>query len=558
MPNSGSGPSRRNFLASTAVATAAVGGMPLLSACGGEGSGGQEGRVSEEELRSILPTYRASDVAAEPDIASEHGSSPGYTRWIPDEELGVSVPEPLGSGGEFTAMTPLWGTPPRPGNPFWTAMDEAIGVRMTWQTQDGNSYGDKLAATLASSEIPDLVCIPEWEMGGQIPQAVASRFADLGPFLSGDKVFDYPNLAAVPTEAWQASVFGGALRGLPMPQNSRGSSLLFYRQDIFDANGWTQQQPRNAQEFFDFCVEITNAGDRVWAIDDPKWFAMGVYGVLPETKPVYWRRENGRLVNRVETEEYLEALEWTRTFFEAEVVHPDAVAATGDPAVRFAAGECLMYITGSGSWYGTSAEQRATNPDFRMNAMDLFAPDGGDPVLWSRNGSGLWTFVNKTLSEERIREALQIANFTAAPYGTVEQRLKQYGIEGTHYTLEDGLPVRTEQGNIEVVPETYTFICSPGIFMAYPDLPQIVEDYTSWQQRNLPFSRDPLFVGRQIQEPARLANLSDGFEDLENDVVRGRQSIRDLRNAIDEWRRNGGDQLRDFYQGLLDEGQGAA
>ncbi|WP_146046290.1 twin-arginine translocation signal domain-containing protein, partial [Streptomyces cahuitamycinicus] len=33
-----SGPSRRSFLASTAVATAAVaGGMPLLSACGGSG-----------------------------------------------------------------------------------------------------------------------------------------------------------------------------------------------------------------------------------------------------------------------------------------------------------------------------------------------------------------------------------------------------------------------------------------------------------------------------------------------------------------------------------------
>jgi putative aldouronate transport system substrate-binding protein len=41
-------------------------------------------------------------------------------------------------------------------------------------------------------------------------------------------------------------------------------------------------------------------------------------------------------------------------------------------------------------------------------------------------------------------------------------------------------------------------------------------------------------------------------------VVRGRQSIRDLRNAIDEWRRNGGDELRDFYQRLLDEGEGAA
>ncbi len=555
MPNSRSGQSRRSFLASTAVATAAVGGMPLLSGCGGKGSGGQEGRVSEEELRSILPTYRASDAAVDPDIAIEHGSSPGYTRWIPDAELGVSVPEPRGGGGRITAMTPLWGTPPESGNPFWRAMDEAIGVRMNWQVQDGNAYGEKLAATLASSEIPDVVCIPSWEFQGQIPQAISSRFADLGPFLSGDRVLDYPNLAAIPTEAWQASVFGGALRGLPMPANPNSGVLLYYRQDIFDANGWTQ--PRSAQEFYDFCVDITNARDRVWAIDDPKWFAQRMHGVRPD-KPLYWRRENGRLINRVETEEYIEALEWTRTLYEAGVVHPDAVAATGDQTGRFAAGECLMYIQGDGSWYGTAAEQRATNPEFRMNAMDYFAPDGGDPVLWRGNGSGIWTFVNKTLPEDRIREVLELANFTAAPYGTAEQRLKQYGVEGTHYILEDGLPVRTERGNIEVVPDTYTFICSPQSFVAYPDLPQVVEDYTSWQHRNFPFTQDPLFIGRQIQEPARLANLSDAFEDLEDDVVRGRQSIRDLRNAVDDWRRNGGDELRDFYQGILDEGDGAA
>lgn len=558
MPNSRSGPSRRSFLASTAVATAAVGGVPLLSACGGEGSGGEEGRVSEDELQTILPTYRASDTAVEPDIASENGSSPGFTRWIPDGELGVSVPEPLGSGGEFTAMTPLWGTPPPGGNPFWAAMDEAIGVRMRWQTQDGNTYGEKLAATLASSEIPDLVCIPDWEFQGQIPQAIGSRFADLGPYLSGDKVFDYPNLAAIPTEAWQASVFSGALRGLPMPQNSRnGGTLLFYRQDIFEANDWAQ--PTSAQEFFDFCVEITNARDRVWAIDDPKWFSQRMHGVLPETRALYWRLENGRLVNRVETEEFLDALEWARTLFEADVVHPDAIAATGDSNTRFAAGECLMYIQGEGNWYGTVAEQRASNPDFHMNAMDYFAPDGGDPVLWSRNGASIWTFVNKNLSEDRIREALQVANFTAAPYGTVEQRLKSYGIPDTHYTLDDaGLPVRTDQGNVEVVPETYPFICSPESFVAYVDLPQVVEDMTSWQKRNAAYVQDPVFLGRQVQEPARLANIADGFEDLEDDVVRGRQSLRDMRNAVDDWRRNGGDELRDFYQRLLDEGEGAA
>lgn len=548
MPNTRSGLSRRSFLSSTAVAAAAAtGGIALLSACSGSGSGGGRGNVTEKELEALLPTYRASDAAVDPDIPSVNGSSPGYTRWIPEDELGVSVPEPRGGGATFTAMVPLWGTPPRPGNPFWTAMDEAIGVTMRWQIQDGGTYGDKLSATLAGSKIPDLVCVPGWELRqGQIAQAVSSRFADLGPYLGGDKALDYPNLAAIPTRAWQSSVFDGALRGLPMPASELNVVLPYYRQDIFEANGWTP--PTTAREFLDFAKDITSARNRVWACEDMKWFSGVMHGGPPE-----WWQQDGKLEFRVETEEFLEALEWTRKLYEAGVVHPDAVSDTGDSTARFTSGESLMQVTGSGAWYPTAAEQRGSNPDFRMNAFDYFAPDGGDPVLWRGNGADIWTFVNKNLPEERVKAALEVANFAAAPYGTVEQRRKQWGLEGVHYDVVDGLPVRTEKGNVEVVPESYTWMASPGTFITHPDLPHLVEDFTAWQQRNFRFAKDQLFIHRQIQVPARLASIADVFPDLEDDFVRGRKSVQDLRNAIDDWRRNGGDELRDFYQRILDE-----
>ncbi|WP_129842742.1 extracellular solute-binding protein [Streptomyces sp. RFCAC02] len=554
MPNPRLAPSRRRFLrSSTFAALAAAGGAPLLAACGGGGGGGggQEGRVSEDELTGLMPTYQASATAVEPDIAAENGSSPGYTSWIPTADLGTSVPEVLGKGGEFTAMTPLWGTPPDSGNAFWTAMDEAIGVRMNWQTQDGNTYNEKLGAVLAGSDIPDLVCIPGWNLNGQIPQAIGSRFADLGPYLSGDAVLDYPNLAAIPTAAWQASVFGGRLCGLPMPAAPIGSVVPYYRQDVFEANGW--EVPTDANDFIDFCKEITSARDRRWACEDLKWSAFIMFGVLPERPNYFARGDNGKLINRYETDAYLEALEWTRKLYEAEVVHPDAVAASGDSTQRFTSGEVLMFNQGDGTWHNTVVEQRAANPDFHMNAFDYPKVDGHDPVLYLGNGATIWTFINKNLSEDRIKEALALANYTAAPYGTVENRMRTYGVEGTHYTVEDGLPVRTTQGETEVVPETYTFICSPGHVIALPDTPQVVEDWTAWQKKNLAYAREPLFYGRQIQEPARLATLNDGFEDLEDDVVRGRRSISDLQDAVADWRSAGGDELRDFYQGLLDE-----
>ena len=74
-----SGPSRRSFLASTAVATAAVaGGMPLLTACGGSDSESREGATSGKAADKLLPTYVASTVA-KPDLPSKNGSANGYT-----------------------------------------------------------------------------------------------------------------------------------------------------------------------------------------------------------------------------------------------------------------------------------------------------------------------------------------------------------------------------------------------------------------------------------------------------------------------------------------------
>lgn len=554
MPNSLSLPSRRTFLTSTAVAAAAAGGVPMLSGCGsgnGGGGGGGEGRASEEELESILPTYRESGIAVDPDIPGVNGSSPGYTSYIPVDDLGVSVPAPKGSGGEYTAMTPLWGTAPKRGNAYWTAMDERIGVTMNWQTQDGNTYGEKLGAVLAGSDIPDLVCVPGWELQGQIPQAIANRFADLGPYLSGDGVLDYPNLAAIPTPAWQASVFGGALRGLPMPAATIGGVVPFYREDIFEENGWSP--PASPEEFLDFAKDVTSARNKVWACEDMKWTAFVIYGVVPE-KPQYWKLVDGKLVHRYELDEYLEALEWTRKLYDAEVVHPDARAVQGDAQNRFTAGESLMFNTGSGVWHGLVSEQRSGgNSGFRMNAFDFFSADGGDPVIYAGNGANIWTFVNKNLPEDRVREALEIADFCAAPYGTLENRMRQYGLEGTHYTVEDGVPVRTSQGETEVAPETYVFIASPGAVVAHPDQPEVVENRCGWEQRQMPHVVEPLFYGRQIQEPDRFTNLSDPFEDLEDDVVRGRASLRDMQDAVAEWRRTGGDGLRDWYQELMDE-----
>ncbi|SNX64378.1 carbohydrate ABC transporter substrate-binding protein (CUT1 family) [Streptomyces sp. TLI_55] len=554
-----SGTSRRSFLASTAVATAAVaGGMPLLAACGGSEGGSREGTTSGKNAKKILPAYVASNVV-QPDIPAKNGSAMGFTSKLDVAGLKTSVPEKLGKGGKVTVMSPFWGSPPKDNNPYYTSMNDLIGVDVQWRNQDGNTYDQKLGAVLASSDVPDMVVVPGWNMMGKIPSAIISKFADLGPYLSGGKIKEYPNLAAIPSDAWQRSIFGGKLMGLPMPAGYVGNIVPLYRQDIFDKEGY--EIPRSADDFLALCKDITNARAKRWACGDMKWTAFGNFGVLGGgEKPLWWNLVDGKLINRIETPQYLEAIEWTRKLFAAKVVHPNfylGKGQIGDPAPMFAAGEFLIWNNDISNWYGQQASLMAQNPDVKVWGMDVWGHDGGNPTLYATNPANIFAFVNKKASESVIRDALAVANVTAAPYGTKEWMMTNYGVEGTHYTLKDGVPVKTDKGNNEVV-NAYVMVASPAATIAHPDLPDYTKAMVEWQQRMGAFTKKSSFWGLQITEPSRYTNLATDFEQLEDDIIRGHKKISDMQQAISDWKSKGGDKLRDWYKKLLDENGSAA
>ncbi|MEU5718680.1 extracellular solute-binding protein [Streptomyces sp. NPDC020403] len=548
-PNSSSAaPSRRSFLASGAFAAVAVaGGAPLLAACGGSGSGsaGKEGTTTGKALKKVLPSYVPSNLV-QPDVPGVNGSSPGFTK-LPDP-LVASVKSAPGKGSSFRVMTPLWGTVPKKDNPYYTAVNKAVGAKLSFDPQDGNTYQDKIGAVLAGSDLPDVMTIPGWNMQGQIRNAITARFADLGPYLAGDAVKKYPNLANIPTGAWQYSVFGGKLRGLPMPNPVIGNAF-FYRKDLIGSGAL----PASAEDLLAFGKEYTAPKSKVWAFDDLWTCIQKVFGLLPDA-PHYWKLEGGKLVHKIETQEYREALAFARKLHEGGYIHPDAEAnKDADSKIRFTSGHVLMYNDGTGGWKGMVTEQAVANPKFDMQALDFFAADGGKPVLWQDDPAGIFTFINKNLPKEKIEEFLGIADFAAAPYGTEEFMLTNYGVQGAHYKVEGGVPTFTPKGIEEAQPATLLYIASPPHTIAFPDEPQLVKDYAGWMARQAPHVRKPLFFGMQVVEPQRYASLYTPFDDLQKDIRRGRKKVSDVDAAVTTWKNSGGDQLRDWYQELLDK-----
>lgn len=544
-PHLTGGLSRRSFLGFLAVGAGVVGVPSLLTACstGGGGPAAAPGVVTTSNLPAYVPVEYVK-----PDFPSVNGSTAGYAT-IP-EELVTAFDSPPGSGGTYTAMTPLWAAiPPTTGNRYFDAVNEAIGTTIKFQISDGNTYGDKLAAVLASpKDVPDWVCVPTWNVPPRFNQAVEGVFEDLTPFLAGDKVKKYKNLANIPTDAWKFCVFEDKLYGLPFPGDVI-TDTIFYRADLFEEQGITEL-PGSAQDLLELCKELTDPGKKQWAAND-LWVAANIMFSVPGK----WKlADDGSLIHRIETEEYRAALDWQVKLYQQGSVHPDAVADNPEAAkTNFESGQVLISADGIGGWAEALGRMQAVNPDYDQRPFPAFAADGGTPVLWKGQPANIFSFLKKNDDKAKIEELLAVADFLASPFGTTEYALINYGEKGTHYTLDDqGLPVPTELAATEVQ-GSYIFLVDPPVVNSKVQFPGFVETFCTWMADAAQYLAEPPFYGMQISEPAQFAALNTPFEDLEKDIARGRKTMADLDEAVATWSSSGGEELRAFYQGILDE-----
>jgi len=533
---------RRSFLGALGGAVFLAAAPTALTSC----SGGSTPKATTsgslaDTVAKLVPAYKPLDLA-KPDIPSVNGSTPGFTS-IPS--LVKSVTSTPGRGGTYTAMTPAWwAVPPAlPQNTYYKAVNERLGATINFQVNDGNAYADKVQTVLASpKDVPDWMVIPGWNLPPRFGQAAAGVFQDLSGFLAGDKVNKYPNLANIPTAAWKMGCFEGGLYGLPYP-GALLSDAIFYRADLFEELGITP--PKSADELRATAKKVTDASKNRWACNDLWVGAQLIYGVVPK-----WKKVDGKLQNKFETDEYRAALEWATKLFADGSVHPDAVAGNSQSKQRLESGSVLMSADGTGSWHESLARVLPSNPKFNLQPLDFFAPDGGKPTLYRAQPAAIFSFIKKT-DPAKVEEMLALANFIAAPFGSEEQVLINNGVEGVHFNRDaQGVPQATAKGTEEVT-STYAFLVNPPIVNSMIQYPGLVKSQSEWEARQAPNVVEDVFFGMQIQEPAKFASLSKPFDDLAKDIVRGRKSMKDLDSELASWRSKGGDELRDFYAGFL-------
>ncbi|GIF23146.1 putative aldouronate transport system substrate-binding protein [Actinoplanes tereljensis] len=538
------GISRRGLLGG--VAAVAIAGA---AGCGADDRAEQLGTTGADQLRRALPQYRPGQ-SIKPDIpgvAGTHGaaSDPAFLQYPADPVATVSGPP--GSGGTYSTRTPLWGAiPPSNGNSYYDAVNAALGATLTMQPADGNSYVETLPPLFASDRLPDWTQIPSWANQKLNMGSAVERFADLTPYLAGDKIAKYPNLAAIPTAAWQAGVWNGKLYGIPSyssPNNFPG--YLFYRRDLVDA------RVRSADDLLSLGRELTDAKAGRWAFDDLWPFLLFPFRVVST-----WNADpSGKLLHQYELPEMTEALSFAAKLAQAGYVHPDALAGnTGNGQQRFWAGKVAISAGGTGAMDGDDAKGgTAANPGYDRQLFDVFDATGGTPLIQLGPGSGWFSYLNRNLSAAQVQECLAIANFLAAPYGSKEFLLVNFGASGLDHTISAGNPVLTERGAKDVATSFQFLASGPQVTLVKNGFTQVAKDYAAWQARAVKCAVKPMFFAMNVTEPAQYASIGQQVDDTMKDVRTGRQPISAFTDAVNAWRKQGGDEMRKFYEGIRDK-----
>lgn len=492
------------------------------------------------------------------------GVPDGYTKLPPLVKTYDGVP---GRGGKVGVFTIAYQPPPAPrdNNQFWQELEKRLGV--TWEPiiTPQPDYGSKSAALLAGGNLPDLFYLnPGQNASGQYQAMSQGAFLDLTPYVTGDAIKTYKNLATFPDYMWNNLKFRGKIYGVPKPLQRNGN-VGFFRADW--AKKINKDTPKSTDELHDLLVAFAktdpdgNGQADTWGLgrygtDETGWddarVANNMFGV-----PFTWRNNpDGTLTHQMETEEFRQALDYLRRLYADGAFHPDAAGMTfAQCQSAYLGGKIGCHSEGLGNFYSPTIEGtvyfklRQADPNAELAALYPNLVAGAKAVTRNTQGSFGFVAIPATVGkdENRVKELLQVLDYLASPFGSEEWFFLQYGVEGVDHEIKDGVPVLTERGIAERGDLTYVMANMPVLF--FPRAPDAVAPAQKMASEIMKIGIDdpswPLYSATWVAKGPELRQF--GFDSVTN-IVTGRQPLGALDDVIKEWKSRGGDQARQEFE----------
>ncbi len=494
-------------------------------------------------------------------LPSPGGDIPdAYTRF--PAQLFKSVNATPGKGGKVSKFAILYGTPAKPKgeNRYWQEMEKRLGVTFDVIEAPQPSYEEKLAALTAGGDVPDLMWLSP--PPDHLKIVAQGAYTDLTPYLRGDAINEFPNLARYPKRIWDVVAFNGKIYGAPYLL-MRANNSFYFRQDWAEKVGFATQ--KNAEDVANMFVAMGKMDPDGNGKADT--FGLSSSSPRPDMAvrplsqmfraPNGWRvNPDGTFTKDIETEEWKQTLEYARKLYVAGGYHPDAAnLATTQNKDLFFGSKIGAYYDGLGGLLGSAGARGRTReftPTANVTGWVPIGHDGGKPTFFAHQGFFGYTAIptSKGRDRERVKELLRIMDYFAAPFGSEERLFISNGIEGMHFTRDaDGRPIRTDLGKADIGGIPWV---TNEIPVCYYDVPGDAE-YMQKLQGDLLANAvdDPTWNLYAPTNSMRAGELNQLQSDRTVAIVAGREPLSAWDGFLREWRSRGGDQIRKEYQESL-------
>jgi putative aldouronate transport system substrate-binding protein len=475
-----------------------------------------------------------------------------------------AVAEKPGAGGTINILNRAYFPPPTPfdQNPTWQEVNRQLGANVNLTVIPGADYQTRFVTTMAGDDLPDVMHIYNgYALAPNLQGFFKAKCADLSPYLSGDAAKDYPYLAAIPTYAWKNAVtaIDGALYLIPiqrhLPIFPGFGGYFFVNTAVWNTEVGEGYVPKDAADFKRVLQALTRPQQNRYGIGNAATAGVaseaGPYGLSTHAAmfgaPHNWKLDaSGKLIRNRETEEYKAAVAFVRDLVQSGVYPPDLATLTGGTSRQLhAEGRYVVATDGYGnSWTDLLQRGKQFGNTFHM-LKPFSATAGGTPQAFLSHGYVSMNALKKN-NPDKIKEILRVMNFLAAPFGSQEDLLLTYGLEGPDYTRDaKGNPQPNPDGLPRSSYVPWRYVAQHPWVNYQADLPGYAKMAYDAQQMLMPLGvSDPTDGYFSATAWGRGQTADARFQDGLIDIILGRRQMTEYDDLVKAWQTEAGDAVR--------------
>lgn len=386
----------------------------------------------------------------------------------------------------------------------WEYIEEQCGVEINISGAPMNGYNEKINLMVNNFEAPDIFFYLPEDSDAYYKWAKEDMIIDFKEYVKDDS--EYPNLyRLIYGEEYKNLTYDGKSTLIPRLAEQCNWGI-YVRQDWLDKLGL--QKPTNLQELYDVMYAFTyndpdgNGKNDTYGIGGSSeyyWF-MPIYAAYQAQPDWNYTDDKTSMEYMTFTDEFKEFVTYMSKCYKDGLVVKDFYTKTDDMKIEdFSSGKCGILIHNGGSHVQNIMQKTSqASPHAVVDVMDMIEGPAGKNI----HGWGGW-WGGYSISSEctNIPKALKVLDYLVSEEGSM---VRYYGIEGIHYTLEDGNVTitddnsanRKEEGtdrfsvikmdDVEYPYGTYAWGPWFGSLRTYhEDSIEIYEDYSFYQWKDL-------------------------------------------------------------------------